>query len=908
MATTPLYKSLKSNGTSFYAFPGAAEDISAAYQNENYKMYFSKYILLNFPKQNLSVGTNSNPIVFDFQNSFQQSNSATPATSYSDEMIESLRNYVANYEVTMKDSLINNTEYFYDNTQIRTPSEKIFWKWCKKLNVIDFETAIPDDEYVKESPDFVSNSVNDPTYFPEILWKEREVFAWDITDFSQSTLTGFIGNLQVQFSGTTNFRVGDKIVFNNVSNSTVLAAVPGINGMQANVVVNIAPGATQGQSIVLDITPSTFSPQIETTGTTTIVYNRLVQTLGEVHGINNVQQANRSYTEVYLQIPAEAGNTPDVLFRLNSDVNYGPNLIFPILPSQIQPEIIGAELFTSPIVNTPQNYPGSYYGQFDTSDFTYQTSSGDSLRRSGDYYGISGDINNPISNGSTVDGITIDWNNLHYSKMNILGREISIFDEFNVLEVNNQPPSSYEFNAVLWYYTVEDPNGNVTNNLYGITFLDNPENNKTTSEIGIRFPTYTKLVSNGLQDGTSYGFSLNLSFNIIDENPVDAYNPSSINSLFSMNLFNDAMTRLASLNDSFLTILASQNKINSDLDNLKGLIYTQQDFDLINAKLTYYESLLNLYQSNQLVSSDTIDVVVSNVTSPPLIQLNSKDPSYYRVDYVNTTHLYNSNGIIPYNSSVPSNKNWLIYITNNDQTNVSLPNNDKLTVVISQDLSYRQSVDIVIDCGPVATENKQLEIYLNYSSQVAQSNQATSNQVTNTVLSPPTETLIVGPIDIPVYYNQISHAQNSAKTWNEFKFNIDYNQNLVLNTGGILEVPIDSNYNIINNSIKSGDTLVLNDFTVGTVSTNDFSGQYTIDSVGATNSYIYLDISNNADLVAYGNSLSLPLVIHSATNSTLTNLPYFSLNKGVKYKITRIDPTNTSTIQNRYLIEKQLSV
>ena len=43
MASTPLYKKLKANGTSFYAFPGAAEDISAAYQNSNYKMYFSKY-------------------------------------------------------------------------------------------------------------------------------------------------------------------------------------------------------------------------------------------------------------------------------------------------------------------------------------------------------------------------------------------------------------------------------------------------------------------------------------------------------------------------------------------------------------------------------------------------------------------------------------------------------------------------------------------------------------------------------------------------------------------------------------------------------------------------------------------------------------------------------------------------
>ena len=42
MASTPLYKGLKTSGTSFYVFPGASEDISAAYQNSNYKMYFSK--------------------------------------------------------------------------------------------------------------------------------------------------------------------------------------------------------------------------------------------------------------------------------------------------------------------------------------------------------------------------------------------------------------------------------------------------------------------------------------------------------------------------------------------------------------------------------------------------------------------------------------------------------------------------------------------------------------------------------------------------------------------------------------------------------------------------------------------------------------------------------------------------
>lgn len=56
MASTPLYKSLKPNGTSFYAFPSAVEDISASFQNPLYKMYFSKYVLVNFPKQNLIVG------------------------------------------------------------------------------------------------------------------------------------------------------------------------------------------------------------------------------------------------------------------------------------------------------------------------------------------------------------------------------------------------------------------------------------------------------------------------------------------------------------------------------------------------------------------------------------------------------------------------------------------------------------------------------------------------------------------------------------------------------------------------------------------------------------------------------------------------------------------------------------
>jgi hypothetical protein len=66
----------------------------------------------------------------------------------------------------------------------------------------------------------------------------------------------------------------------------------------------------------------------------------------------------------------------------------------------------------------------------------------------------------------------------------------------------------------------------------------------------------------------------------------------------------------------------------------------------------------------------------------------------------------------------------------------------------------------------------------------------------------------------------------------------------------------------------------------------DFSGQYTIDSVGATNSYLYFNVNNNSTLINYGSS-NLPLSFNSTTYS-LSNIPYLSLNKGIKYKITEL--------------------
>jgi hypothetical protein len=896
MASTPLYKFLKSNGTSFYAFPGAAEDISAAYQNSNYKMYFSKFVLLNFPKQNLTSGTMSNKIYFDFDNSFEKSVNATPATNFSDQIIESLRNYVANQETVIRESRLNNTKYYYDTNALETPTEKIFFKWCKKLGLVDFEPAVPGDEYFSNLPEFERRNINDDQYFQEYLWREREILSWDTYSYYQSGEVGFTTKMEIEFIGTTNFKVGDKIKIYYVSNSTIntnggyntdMDGTDTFDGIQTNVLAVIPASPTQGQRIIIDV-ETTISREYETTGKAELVYHKLVQYVGEVTGVSNVQEANRNYTEVYAHIPDHTGQTPDILFRTMVDVNYKPNVNFPILPSQFQPEILGAELFNSPIVSFPQNYPGSYFAQFDTPDFTYETSTGDTLRRSGKYFGVSGDINNPVVDSSSIDGINIDFNTSHYVKMNIFNRVLTNFDQFNALEVDNQPPSDFEFNAILWYYTVQkqDASGNqvTKTNLYGVSFLDSPLNNTTEEEIGIRFPVYKKLVSNGQHDGTSYAFSLNLNFNILNDNPQQAYNPEAINSLFSMNLFNQAMSKLSSTNDSFLNLIAEQGDLREQVSNVRQLLYTQTDLDTINTKIKSLENLLRLYSTNQIVNSDSIEV--SNLSNN--ITLTNKEPAYTRIDNIKTTDLYRVDGIIPLNVSVPTNKNLLLVINNNDEVQLDLPNNDKLTVVFDRDLDYKQSIEILINSNELSTQNKKLDIYINSS--LPENPSITS------------EVLLIGDIDLPVFFNSTSQLPNSASLWKDFNFDIDFTQTIQYTLGDILEVPLSGNTTIINNSIKPGDVLYLNNLYVGTASIYDFSGQYVVDSLGGlTSSYIHLNADSNPDLVSYGASASLPLYLHGTSSTLLSNTPYFSLNKGKKIKITRISNQIVSLSDKYYI-------
>ena len=128
---------------------------------------------------------------------------------------------------------------------------------------------------------------------------------------------------------------------------------------------------------------------------------------------------------------------------------------------------------------------------------------------------------------------------------------------------------------------------------------------------------------------------------------------------------------------------------------------------------------------------------------------------------------------------------------------------------------------------------------------------------------------------------------------------------MILRSGGYLDIPMKQNAYMVNNSIKQGDVFMLNNLFVGTSSVYDFSGQYKVQSLmGATSSYITLDINTNSAFSTYatGNSSLLPMTLHSSSSSMLSNMPYFSLNKGKKIIVTRVSSSST-VLTERYKVD-----
>jgi hypothetical protein len=444
-------------------------------------------------------------------------------------------------------------------------------------------------------------------------------------------------------------------------------------------------------------------------GTPNPRYERIVQYIGDIDVVNSVQNSENAYSEVYIHVPTGDGGTPYVLFKTVADENYYPDRTWTHLPPDPtdteylqgrdsasglygpnglpklaifdqdvlgEPGVSGTSATGSFTNNwySPRDEANSYFSDpsfFDSSNYEIEK-----------YVAASGPGGYSVTyNRNNLDGVQIDFDPASYRAIqNYVG--ISTIEEWNGTPIT----TSFEFNAVLVYYDVYDPNNPTDSetNLYGILFLNDPEPVSTNAA---KLPSFKKFKPDPITklNGNSYGFKINLKFDTdVESTGVE----QAINdySSFSLSIFMDAATVLQdaakNLNDRTLQIAGMQN----DINDLKDLIINTDDSAEIKARLDVVEASL---QANQALFDNTQDIL-------SLIENNT--------DTINNI-LQNQTSInMTYN---------LDLLKDGDGTSVDRSTPNILKVNVTQQ-DYNISNNSLFTINPVAGNTVPLSIYTNY--------------------------------------------------------------------------------------------------------------------------------------------------------------------------------------------------
>jgi len=890
----PLYKNFKARGTSFYAFPSSANDLNLANYNDYYDLNFTKFALLNIPRQTTSSDNLNNGVMEFIPKSNSGSapfycddpNTATPS-KLSEQLVESLRNYVANYDTSIHESRINSNTDFYNIAERYTPTEEIFFKWCRKLNLIDFEPAVHKVDWDKNLSDFDNpnkSTVTDVDYFRKYLWKEREVIDYQTTEVYESDdHLDTYGNRTPKFtiSGqTAKFKVGDPIILKS-DNSIDISTLSAITFGQTYNIEYVEFGS--GNTYIWLNTGFTGSIPVLTSTYIYLDYHRLVEYVGEINQITNIQTASRVGQEVTAYIPHQAGQTPTILFGTRNNTNYYPNLEIPILSNEIQTEIVGAESLNSMIRTNPYDYPGSFYGQFDTVDNTYLCSDGDSVRYQGDYYGVLLPDNTGLNaddyiekltdfNSDNIDGVFLDVDRNHYYKMNIPGLECKNFDEFGSISIQGQAPKDFDFNAILWYYELveRDDNNNIHSyvNLYGIEFLNNPDNDDDS--FATEITPYHKLVTNGEHDGLSYMFNLNINYNIDNDVQPLTYDPSTIYNMFGFDMYNEMMKTSYQVNENFVNIIQQFIRVNIDIQEMKSLIYSQTDIDDLKSRMKNMEELLKLYSTNQFVNSDSATISVDYSGIYPKLKMNVINVAYDEIKNISLSEAYNynlSNVGASYPISLNFSSNMLLNIINDDIST----DGGNVIVMLDKDLKNKQKLEILIKPNYAQYSQKlYFNMLFNYNNTITEVN------IFN----------VQSPKDIVS-----GKYVNLTPSTSTFEDSFYLNENIYVNT----------------TSVFTGLTSCVERDYVKITLTEDM---FKIDNIVYIQNLYFKD--TNGNLIDYsdaytildksGTEITINLLQSDVCGYIILGQPRVSYYRGLQATILRIDGSNTSTFANRYSI------
>ena len=137
MATTPLIKTPQADGGTFYTFSSSARDLSRTLNNDDLKLVFSKFVLLNLPDFD-----RLDPTTFSQYQNYMQFDTVDGAIvngGLAGDPNVSFTQSLQNYALNLEELIISDVSY--DNTTNLTVTERVFFKWLKECGAIRFREA-----------------------------------------------------------------------------------------------------------------------------------------------------------------------------------------------------------------------------------------------------------------------------------------------------------------------------------------------------------------------------------------------------------------------------------------------------------------------------------------------------------------------------------------------------------------------------------------------------------------------------------------------------------------------------------------------------------------------------------------------------------------------------------------------
>lgn len=347
------------------------------------------------------------------------------------------------------------------------------------------------------------------------------------------------------------------------------------------------------------------------------VYNRVVKYIGEIDVVNNVKTKDNAYSEIYIYVPTNVGTTPYTLFKTVDDVNYSPGMIVTNNPpdpldieflsgrhySEVHPYGLNTNAFfdlddasvTSQIAEMPALYstvPSYSTGRWFNGNInnSYYTDSDFTLAKNQLIKKTKNSITIDYVR-NTLDGVVLDFD-LNSYKLASENPSIKTFASFNDYVANK----NFEFNAVLLYYEVYDPNNPSDSalNLFGVLFLNKVEQNG----LEFRIPFITKNRPDVVTkvNGDAFAFKVNIK---ADNSVEDVRVEKSINdfSTFSLDLFTDLLTVYRNLSTSFNDKLLELETLKTELQSARDSILNTSFINQMEERIVNLESSLENSQS-----------------------------------------------------------------------------------------------------------------------------------------------------------------------------------------------------------------------------------------------------------------------------------------------------------------------